>query len=81
MTNAACKHEQMACGRCGTVYECKVGSINLCQCMAVQLTEDQRQYIGSIFSGCLCANCLLALRTEYNVNQHQEQLDELLTSR
>ena len=81
MTNVACKHDQVACGRCGAVYECKVGSISLCQCTAVQLTENQRQYIGSLFSSCLCATCLLALRTAYNVNQHQEQLDQLLTGR
>lgn len=75
MTQAACKHEQVACPRCGTIYECKVGSIGLCQCIAVQLTEEQRQYVSSQFRGCLCAKCLLALRTEYNINLYQSQLN------
>ena len=80
MREDSCKHDQVACPRCGTLYECKVGSINLCQCTAVRLTEEQRQYVGAQFRGCLCANCLVALRTEYNVNLHQNQLDQLLNS-
>ncbi len=52
-----------------------MGSINLCQCTAVHLTEEQRQYIGSLFSDCLCANCLVALQTDYNQLVQQNQLD------
>lgn len=69
------KHDQVACPRCGTIYECKMGSINLCQCMAVQLTEEQRQYVGSLFSDCLCASCLMALQADYNQTVLQNQLD------
>lgn len=72
MMHSRSKHDQVACPRCGTIYECKMGSINLCQCTAVQLTEEQRQYISSSFSDCLCATCLLALQTEYNQIVHSK---------
>jgi hypothetical protein len=68
------KHETVGCPRCGTAFECKVGSINLCQCVAVQLTDEQQNYVRSRFTNCLCANCLLEIRTEYNQKIHQEQL-------
>lgn len=70
MKHACSKHDQVACPRCGTIYECKMGSINLCQCTTVHLTEEQRQYIGSLFSDCLCANCLVVLQTDYNQLVH-----------
>ncbi|MGA0558962.1 cysteine-rich CWC family protein [Larkinella sp. VNQ87] len=68
------KHETVGCPRCGAPFECKVGCINLCQCTAVALTDEQRQYIRSKFSHCLCANCLLELRTEYNQTVHLERM-------
>ncbi|MBD2754608.1 cysteine-rich CWC family protein [Spirosoma validum] len=73
--DSAYKHDQVVCPRCETVYECKVGSINLCQCTSVELTEEQRQYIRSLFDGCLCARCLSALRTEYIANQSNQLLN------
>ncbi|MFD2935849.1 cysteine-rich CWC family protein [Spirosoma flavum] len=66
------KHEHIACPRCQRSFECRVGSINLCQCQAVQLTENQQNYVGSLYQDCLCANCLLELRTEFNQLTHQE---------
>ncbi|WP_405517012.1 cysteine-rich CWC family protein [Spirosoma sp. KNUC1025] len=65
MTSSACKHDESVCPRCAVVYECRVGRITSCQCMSVKLTEEQRQYVSSLFNGCLCANCLLTLQTEY----------------
>ena len=60
------KHETVGCPRCGAAFECTVGSINLCQCVAVQLSEEQRNYVRSQFVNCLCANCLQEVRTEYD---------------
>ncbi len=59
-------HGQVSCPRCQHLFECRVGSINLCSCQTVVLSEAQRQYIDEQFTGCLCTNCLLALRTAYN---------------
>ncbi|WP_080058502.1 cysteine-rich CWC family protein [Spirosoma aerolatum] len=63
--NENAKYEHTACPRCGRLFECRVGSINLCQCQAVPLTDAQRQYVNSLYQACLCADCLLLLRSEY----------------
>ncbi|WP_083928154.1 cysteine-rich CWC family protein [Spirosoma panaciterrae] len=63
--NANAKHEHTACPRCGQLFECRVGSINLCQCQAIPLTEEQRHYVDSLYQGCLCAACLFVLRSDY----------------
>ncbi|WP_460958183.1 cysteine-rich CWC family protein [Spirosoma litoris] len=72
------KHEHTACPRCHRTFECRVGSINLCQCQVVQLTDAQRQYVSSTYQGCLCADCLLAVRTEFNHLAHQKLVADLL---
>nr|WKN34916.1 cysteine-rich CWC family protein [Tunicatimonas sp. TK19036] len=59
------KHEEKTCHRCGEIFECKVGSITLCQCTAVTLTEAERTYISQQFDECLCARCLKALQQEF----------------
>lgn len=76
METQAKKHETVGCPRCGTAFECKVGSINLCQCVAVQLNEEQRNYVRSQFANCLCANCLREVRTEYNQMTHQKKMEQ-----
>ncbi|KAA9354631.1 cysteine-rich CWC family protein [Larkinella humicola] len=68
------KHETVGCPRCGAAFECKVGSITLCKCVAVQLSDEQRDYVRSRFVNCLCAKCLQEVRTEYNQKKHQEGL-------
>lgn len=59
------KHETIHCGRCNTVFECKPGSINQCQCSAIQLTAEEKVYIETRYEDCLCINCLKALRQEH----------------
>ncbi|HEX5553966.1 MAG TPA: cysteine-rich CWC family protein [Chitinophagaceae bacterium] len=61
------KHEIKYCPRCGIPFECKVGSIGLCQCTAVTLTEDERDFIDGKFDDCLCANCMKELKAEYRL--------------
>ncbi|MET4081440.1 hypothetical protein ABIB40_001386 [Pedobacter sp. UYP30] len=63
------KHEIISCERCRTAVECKANAYTKCQCSTVQLTINEMQYISETFDGCLCANCLRELKTEY-----QEQL-------
>jgi len=60
-----CKHEEKYCPRCHAVFECKAGSIALCQCSAIQLSVEEQVYIESKFEDCLCINCLHALQKEY----------------
>jgi hypothetical protein len=61
----ASKHEAKNCPRCHEEFECKLGSVSLCQCYSVRLTVEESDFISSRFSDCLCANCLLTLKIEY----------------
>ncbi|GAB3259459.1 hypothetical protein GCM10027347_23100 [Larkinella harenae] len=70
------KNETVGCPRCGAAFECKVDDINLCQCVMVQLDDNQRNYVRSLYDTCLCVSCLQEVRTEYNHNQHREIMDK-----
>jgi hypothetical protein len=71
------RHEEKICPRCQARFECKVGSINLCQCQTVQLNDDERAYIQAQFDDCLCANCLLALKKEYNQRKFEGKFNRV----
>jgi hypothetical protein len=45
-------------------FECKSGTVLLCQCQAVSLTSAQLEYIAARYDDCLCRACLEALRVE-----------------
>ena len=57
-------HEHKLCPRCGKAFECKSGSVTLCQCQEATLTPEQREYIAARYDDCLCRACLEALRAE-----------------
>jgi Cysteine-rich CWC len=59
-----CMHEDKYCPRCKTQFECKAGSIMLCQCSSIQLSAAERAYVESKFEDCLCIDCLRALQME-----------------
>lgn len=61
------KHAQESCPRCQKVFICKVNNILECDCMKVNLTKKQIEYIADIsqweFDGaCLCNTCLEELK-------------------
>ena len=68
------KHESKQCARCNTLFECKSGSIMLCQCQTVVLSTEQLEYISEQYEDCLCSRCLLEVRSEYNEMQHARRL-------
>lgn len=72
------KHEIKYCPRCETAFECKVGSILLCQCTAVRLEDDERDYINSQYDECLCADCMKILKSEYHNQRFQDKLKSIL---
>lgn len=76
--NGCPKHELVSCPRCNQRFECRVGSINLCQCQTVVLNHEQRQYVESRYVGCLCAECLLALRAAYNRSEYDKAITKIL---
>jgi hypothetical protein len=63
-------HETVSCPRCKTAFECRVGSILRCQCQDVALTEAEREYINELYTGCLCADCLRAMKVSYAQDRH-----------
>lgn len=67
-------HEFKHCQRCYTAFECKVGSVYECQCADANLDQQQRDYISSMYSDCLCVDCLRELASEYNIRAHKQRL-------
>ncbi|WP_409932556.1 cysteine-rich CWC family protein [Xanthocytophaga flavus] len=67
------KHYPVECPRCGTSFACKVNSVSKCDCMYVDLTPLESQYIReNTESGtCLCMNCLMELKKAYH--QHSSE--------
>jgi hypothetical protein len=59
-------HEIKYCPSCNQQFECKVGSINLCQCTTIQLTEPEKQFIEEKFDDCLCVNCLQKIKESFS---------------
>ncbi|MCF3110485.1 cysteine-rich CWC family protein [Niabella sp. CC-SYL272] len=73
-----CQHEDKYCPRCKQPFECKVGSILLCQCSTVSLNNEERDFIFKQYEDCLCAECLKALKAQYHQQQFQHKLKGIL---
>ena len=56
-----------------TSFECKTGSIELCQCTRVTLTEAHQEYIHALYNDCLCETCLVALREKYMTDAYEDR--------
>jgi hypothetical protein len=69
------QHEVKVCPRCHAQFECKIGSINLCQCQVVSLNTNEADYIRKQFEDCLCADCLVALKKEYQQQLFEEKIN------
>jgi len=72
------KHETKACPRCNADFECKTGSITLCQCQSIELSAEQLAFIAERYADCLCARCLAELRRECNLYHFEQRLHHLL---
>ena len=55
-------HEQKYCPRCHSLFECKVGSILLCQCSKVSLDDRTQAYLNKNYEDCLCASCMKEIK-------------------
>jgi hypothetical protein len=64
-------HENKNCGRCNAVFECKTGNVLECQCNQIKLSYEERIYIESLYTDCLCIHCLELLQKEYPVFRKQ----------
>lgn len=74
------KHETKYCPRCNNTFQCKMGSILLCQCSTIELNEEERNYIRERFDDCLCVFCIKELRAEYHNNELKNKIKNLLGS-
>lgn len=72
------KHEEKYCPRCNTTFECKVGSILLCQCSSVKLNQEELNYIFTRYDDCLCAKCMNELKAENQNQKYQKKLKSIL---
>jgi len=73
-----CSHEMKYCPHCNNQFECKVGSILLCQCAAVDISDDERDYISRQFDDCLCSACMIDLKSEFRQKEFNASLGNLL---
>ena len=51
-------HEIKICPGCQKQFECKAGSIFLCQCFDMNLSAEARELIQQKYDDCLCIVCL-----------------------
>ncbi|MCW8855360.1 MAG: cysteine-rich CWC family protein [Gammaproteobacteria bacterium] len=56
------QHEEKTCPRCKKSFECKCGSINLCQCSAISLSDHLSQQLKKDYPDCLCIQCLREIK-------------------
>ncbi len=71
-----CKHESKLCPVCNRSFECKMGDVLKCQCYAVRLNDEEREYIAQRFQDCLCATCILTMRARYQHARKEIQLKQ-----
>jgi Cysteine-rich CWC len=72
------KHEEKFCPRCKAIFECKVGSVALCQCRGVSLNDAQLRFIRQHFNDCLCAKCMTEMRKDYNIQQFKNRIKKII---
>lgn len=75
------QHENKSCPRCHKGFECKTGSILLCQCSKTDLSAEQLEYCNTQYDDCLCLSCLKELRAEYNALSHSEKIKNIFLGR
>jgi hypothetical protein len=55
------KHAPVECPRCGRYFSCKSNAPHKCDCVKVQLSREEVNYIRTAMfdePDCLCMNCL-----------------------
>lgn len=57
--------QEKECARCKGLFECSSVNISECHCFNIPLDADEKIYIATKYTDCLCAACLGALQEEY----------------
>lgn len=71
------KHEKKQCPRCESEFECKTGSILLCQCSRIEMSVEQIEYTSTKYNDCLCLSCLKVLQAEYNAMSQAQKIKNI----
>ncbi len=50
-------------------FTCYAQNIELCNCFNVKLTKHELEYISTKYFNCVCNNCLLQLKDEYQISK------------
>jgi len=66
------KHEPKVCARCQTVFECKLGNVEHCQCRVVSMSEHVQKHIQDQYEDCLCAECLRLIERNFLITPPEE---------
>ena len=61
------QHEKKQCPRCNADFECKSGTILICQCSKIELSSEQLEYCHTQYDDCLCFSCLKEMQVEFNL--------------
>jgi len=72
------KHETKTCPHCQKNFECKCGDVINCQCETIELKQQHRDYIFKQYDDCLCASCMAFMRSEYNISQFYQKINQLI---
>ena len=80
-TFCMCKHEEKYCPHCNAVFECKVGNVSNCQCAGISFSEEERKFIAAKYSDCLCAKCMLQLKSAYIIARREHELNMFFKGR
>ena len=71
------KHEKKQCPRCESEFECKTGTILLCQCSKIEMSVEQLEYTSTKYNDCLCLSCLKDLQAEYNAMSQTQKIKNI----
>jgi len=63
------EHEYKKCPRCGTFFECKLGSITICQCTDIAISETVKTFVQDNYDDCLCIRCLQQLQEKFEMDE------------
>ena len=58
------KIKEKYCADCGKSFICNTVDISACQCSAITLTEQAKEYLSKTYSDCLCIECLTKINMQ-----------------
>jgi hypothetical protein len=69
-----CKHEEKNCPVAIHPLSVKQGDVLKCQCYGIELSVAEEAFIKSTYNDCLCNNCLVQLKSRYQLFIEQKVL-------